>query len=116
MAPRRFCFAIDRDQAVVAAVLFLVICMPVSLDSEQVRVDVYYPTVFAQYDKLTVTEKTTLAREYARTASVPHVTLDNATQLAAASSDAHGFLSGVGGRVIAHLSMLQTVHFVYRQR
>ena len=46
------------------------------------------------------TGKTTLAQEYARTASVPYVTLDDATQLAAASSDAQGFLAGLGDRVV----------------
>ena len=46
------------------------------------------------------TGKTTLAREYASTASVPYVTLDDATQLAAARFDAQGFLSGLGHQVV----------------
>ena len=40
------------------------------------------------------TGKTTLAQRYARTASATYVTLDDATHLAAARSDAQGFLAG----------------------
>ncbi len=46
------------------------------------------------------TGKTTLARNYANTASIPYVTLDDATQLAAARSDAQGFLSALGPRAV----------------
>lgn len=46
------------------------------------------------------TGKTTLARDYAGSASVPYVTLDDATQLAAARSDAKGFLLGLGDRAV----------------
>ena len=46
------------------------------------------------------TGKTTLARNYAGAASVTYVTLDDATQLAAARSDALGFLEGLRGRAV----------------
>ena len=46
------------------------------------------------------TGKSTLAREFAKARSIPYVTLDDATQLAAASSDAQGFLAGVGDRAV----------------
>jgi predicted AAA+ superfamily ATPase len=46
------------------------------------------------------TGKSTLAREFAQALSIPYVTLDDATQLAAASSDAQGYLAGLGERVI----------------
>lgn len=46
------------------------------------------------------TGKTTLAREYARAQSVPYATLDDATQLAAATADARGFLQGLGDRAV----------------
>ena len=46
------------------------------------------------------TGKSTLAQELAKALSVPYVTLDDATQLAAASSDAQGFLAGLGGRAV----------------
>lgn len=46
------------------------------------------------------TGKTTLAREYARAQSIPYVTLDDATQLAAAKTDARGFLAGLGERAV----------------
>jgi predicted AAA+ superfamily ATPase len=46
------------------------------------------------------TGKSTLAQEFARSHSIPYVTLDDATQLAAASSDAHGFLAGLGDRAV----------------
>lgn len=46
------------------------------------------------------TGKSTLAQDYARASSVPYVTLDDATQLAAASSDARGFLEGLGDRAV----------------
>lgn len=46
------------------------------------------------------TGKSTLAQEYARSHSIPYITLDDATQLAAASSDAQGFLAGFGDRAV----------------
>jgi len=46
------------------------------------------------------TGKSTLAQDYAKASSVPYVTMDDATQLAAASSDAQGFLDGLGDRVV----------------
>jgi predicted AAA+ superfamily ATPase len=46
------------------------------------------------------TGKSTLAREHARSHSIPYVTLDDATQLAAATSDAQGFLAGLGDRAV----------------
>ncbi|MEA3291386.1 MAG: ATP-binding protein [Pseudomonadota bacterium] len=46
------------------------------------------------------TGKSTLAREYAKALSATYVTLDDATQLAAARSDVRGFLSGLGDRVV----------------
>jgi predicted AAA+ superfamily ATPase len=46
------------------------------------------------------TGKSTLAQEFAKVSSVPYVTLDDATQLAAASSDAQGFLAGFGDRAV----------------
>jgi uncharacterized protein len=46
------------------------------------------------------TGKSTLAREFAQTCSIPYITLDDATQLAAASSDAQGFLAGLGDRAV----------------
>ena len=46
------------------------------------------------------TGKTTLARDFAQARSIPYITLDDATQLAAASSDAHGFLAGLGDRAV----------------
>ena len=46
------------------------------------------------------TGKTTLAQRYARTASATYVTLDDATHLAAARSDAQGFLAGLQGPVV----------------
>ncbi|MEN8132235.1 MAG: ATP-binding protein, partial [Pseudomonadota bacterium] len=46
------------------------------------------------------TGKSTLAQEFAQALSIPYVTLDDATQLAAASSDAQGFLAGVGDRAV----------------
>ena len=46
------------------------------------------------------TGKSTLAQEFARSHSIPYVTLDDATQLAAASSDAQGFLAGLGDRAV----------------
>lgn len=46
------------------------------------------------------TGKSTLAQEYARSHSIPYITLDDATQLAAASSDAQGFLAGLGDRAV----------------
>ncbi len=46
------------------------------------------------------TGKSTLAQEFAKAFSVPYVTLDDATQLAAASSDAQGFLAGLGDRAV----------------
>jgi predicted AAA+ superfamily ATPase len=46
------------------------------------------------------TGKSTLAQEFARLHSIPYVTLDDATQLAAASSDAQGFLAGLGDRAV----------------
>jgi len=41
------------------------------------------------------TGKSTLAGNFAKQASIPYVTLDDATKLAAARSDAQGFLSGL---------------------
>jgi chloramphenicol 3-O-phosphotransferase len=38
------------------------------------------------------TGKSTLVQAFAKASSVPYVTLDDATQLAAARSDARGFL------------------------
>lgn len=46
------------------------------------------------------TGKSTLARNFAKASSVPCVTLDDATQLAAAKSDTQGFLSRFGDRVV----------------
>ena len=46
------------------------------------------------------TGKSTLARDFAQARSIPYITLDDATQLAAASSDAHGFLAGLGDRAV----------------
>jgi hypothetical protein len=46
------------------------------------------------------TGKSTLARNFAGASSVPYVTLDDATQLAAAGSDAQGFLAGLGDRAV----------------
>lgn len=46
------------------------------------------------------TGKSTLAREIARAFSSPYVTLDDATQLAAADTDAQGFLAGLGDRAV----------------
>lgn len=46
------------------------------------------------------TGKSTLAQSIAKASSVPYVTLDDATQLAAATSDAQGFLSRFGERVV----------------
>jgi predicted AAA+ superfamily ATPase len=46
------------------------------------------------------TGKTTLARDYADSASIAYATLDDATQLAAARSDAKGFLLGLGDRAV----------------
>jgi predicted AAA+ superfamily ATPase len=46
------------------------------------------------------TGKSTLARDFAKARSIPYITLDDATQLAAASSDARGFLAGLGDRAI----------------
>lgn len=46
------------------------------------------------------TGKSALARELAKTLSIPYVTLEDATQLAAASSDAQGYLAGLGERVV----------------
>ena len=46
------------------------------------------------------TGKSTLVQAFAKTSSVPYVTLDDATQLAAARSDAQGFLAGLGERVV----------------
>ena len=46
------------------------------------------------------TGKSTLAREFAKVQSIPYITLDDATQLAAASSDAQGFLAGIGDRAV----------------
>ena len=44
--------------------------------------------------------KSTLAPECAKVPSIPYVTLDDATQLAAARSDAQGFLAGLGDRAV----------------
>ena len=46
------------------------------------------------------TGKSTLARGFAQARSIPYITLDDATQLAAASSDAQGFLAGLGDRAV----------------
>jgi predicted AAA+ superfamily ATPase len=46
------------------------------------------------------TGKSTLAQNIAKASSVPYVTLDDVTQLAAATSDAQGFLSRFGERVV----------------
>ena len=46
------------------------------------------------------TGKSTLAQNFADASSVPYVTLDDATQLAAAGSDAQGFLGGLGDRAV----------------
>jgi predicted AAA+ superfamily ATPase len=46
------------------------------------------------------TGKSTLAQEFARSRSITYVTLDDPTQLAAASSDARGFLAGLGDRAV----------------
>lgn len=46
------------------------------------------------------TGKSTLAQYFAKASSVPYVTLDDATQLAAATSDAQGFLAGLGNRAV----------------
>jgi predicted AAA+ superfamily ATPase len=46
------------------------------------------------------TGKSTLALGFAAADSIPYVTLDDATQLAAAASDAQGFLAGLGDRAV----------------
>ena len=46
------------------------------------------------------TGKSTLAQEVAKAGSIPYVTLDDATQLAAATFDAQGFLAGLGDRAV----------------
>ncbi len=46
------------------------------------------------------TGKSTLAQGVAKSSSMPYVTLDDATQLAAASSDPQGFLAGLGDRAV----------------
>ena len=46
------------------------------------------------------TGKSTLVQAFAKASSVPYVTLDDATQLAAARSDAQGFLAGLGDRAV----------------
>jgi predicted AAA+ superfamily ATPase len=46
------------------------------------------------------TGKSTLARDFAQVRSIPYITLDDATQLAAASSDAQGFLAGLGDQAV----------------
>ena len=46
------------------------------------------------------TGRSRLARELAKTLSIRYVTLDDATQLAAASSDAQIYLAGLGERVV----------------
>jgi predicted AAA+ superfamily ATPase len=46
------------------------------------------------------TGKSTLVQAFAKASSVPYVTLDDATQLAAARSDAQGFLAGLGERAV----------------
>jgi predicted AAA+ superfamily ATPase len=46
------------------------------------------------------TGKSTLAQEFVKAGSIPYVTLDDATQLAAATSDAQGFLAGLGDRAV----------------
>ncbi len=46
------------------------------------------------------TGKSTLAQNLAKSWSIPYVTFDDATQLAAATSDAQGFLAGLGDRVV----------------
>jgi len=46
------------------------------------------------------TGRSRLARELAKTLSISYVTLDDATQLAAASSDAQVYLAGLGERVV----------------
>ena len=46
------------------------------------------------------TGKSTLARGVARAIRAPYVTLDDATQLAAAESDPRGFLDGLGERAV----------------
>jgi len=46
------------------------------------------------------TGKSTLARDFAQARSISYISLDDATQLAAASSDAHGFLAGLGDRAV----------------
>jgi len=46
------------------------------------------------------TGKSTLAQEVAKAQSMRYVTLDDATQLAAASSDAQGFLAGLGVHLV----------------
>ena len=46
------------------------------------------------------TGKSTLARDFAQAHSIPYITLDDVTQLAAASSDAQGFLAGFGDRAV----------------
>jgi predicted AAA+ superfamily ATPase len=46
------------------------------------------------------TGKSTLALGFARSHSIPYVTLDDATQLAAATSDAQGFLAGLGDQAV----------------
>lgn len=46
------------------------------------------------------TGKTTLVRNYSGAASATYVTLDDATQLSAARSDAIGFLEGFRGRAV----------------
>jgi hypothetical protein len=46
------------------------------------------------------TGKSTLARGFAQARSIPYITLDDVTQLAAAGSDAQGFLAGLGDRAV----------------
>lgn len=46
------------------------------------------------------TGKSTLAQNFAKASSVPYVTLDDATHLAAARSDAQGFLDGLADRTV----------------
>jgi predicted AAA+ superfamily ATPase len=46
------------------------------------------------------TGKSTLAQEFARASSAPYVTLDDATQMAAAAADPQGFLAGLGTRAV----------------
>ena len=46
------------------------------------------------------TGKSTLAQAIAQASGIPYVTLDDATRLAAASTDAQGFLAGLGDRAV----------------